>query len=259
MRVLRGELPDMRADPLVAPAHRRAPRDRPAESLRRESAPRAGARTRLPLPRGADLRRGRALLDELSRGNQYRGTDPRPARPEGAARECGTCRRGVCGPPFRRAEKHPAPRADAGRHGAPGSRHPDDDRCREGAACAGASPMAAFDAAGLPDARNAAHGVRAGTGQGGLFPELHQSDDGSRPRNSGRGAAGRKDGRTAPQGGLRGGLSREHGTSLLRHDLGEQGHGRHRRPQDRRVGRGAGRCCATRAPACTACARRSAA
>lgn len=43
----------------------------------------------------------------------------------------------------------------------------------------------------------------------------------------------------APQGGLRGGLSREHGTSLLRHDLGEQGHGRHRRPQDRRAGRGA--------------------
>ena len=42
--------------------------------------------------------------------------------------------------------------------------------------------MAAFDAAGLSDARNAAHGVRAGTGQGGLFPELHQSDDGSRPR-----------------------------------------------------------------------------
>ena len=48
--------------------------------------------------------------------------------------------------------------------------------------------MAALDAAGLSDAtglsdaRNAAHGVRAGTGQGGLFPELHQSDDGSRPR-----------------------------------------------------------------------------
>lgn len=87
MRVLRGELPDVRAAPLVAPAHRRAPRDRPAESLRRESAPRAGARTRLSLPRGADLRRGRALLDELSRGNQYGRTDPRPARVAGAAGE----------------------------------------------------------------------------------------------------------------------------------------------------------------------------
>lgn len=87
MRVLRGELPDVRAAPLVAPAHRRAPRDRPAESLRRESAPRAGARTRLSLPWGADLRRGRALLDELSRGNQYGRTDPRPARVAGAAGE----------------------------------------------------------------------------------------------------------------------------------------------------------------------------
>lgn len=87
MRVLRGELPDVRAAPLVAPAHRRAPRDRPDESLRRESAPRAGARTRLSLPRGADLRRGRALLDELSRGNQYGRTDPRPARVAGAAGE----------------------------------------------------------------------------------------------------------------------------------------------------------------------------
>ena len=59
------------------------------------------------------------------------------------------------------------------------------------------------------------------------------------PATPSRGTAGRKDGRAAPQGGLRGCLSREHGTSLLRHNLGKQGHGRHRRPQDRRAGRGA--------------------
>ena len=202
MRVLRGELPDVRADPLVAPAHRRAPRDRPAESLGGESASGERARTRLPLSRGADLRRGRTLLDELSGRDQYGGTDACTARPAGTARECGPCRRGVCRPPFRRVEKHPAPRADDGRCGAPGTRDADDDFRDEGTACAGTAAVAALDATGLPDAGCPAENACAGTGQGGLFPELHQPDDGSRPRNAGRGAAGRQDGRIAPQGGL---------------------------------------------------------
>lgn len=127
------------------------------------------------------LRRGRTLLDELSRGNQYGRVDPRPACVAGAARECGACRRGIRCPSFRRAEKRPASRADDGRCDAPGARNAGDDNRDEGPACAGASPMAAFDAAGLPDVGDAAHGARGGTGQGGLFPELHQPDDGPRP------------------------------------------------------------------------------